>query len=431
VHSVCNPNADFLIASAQSSINNQKQIDVIKQQMVDELKLPGASLPLTLGDKAGKQTAPSGAYEPTGMSQELNPLREDARSKIAVDQAAIAADSAQEKVLQNYLDSVQADVHSTPDALRKLDDLTANVLALRAIQTQLYSEDQELQARLPAEQAYAQFLTSPLVPKKQIAPRPVLYSALAGLFGLLIGCIVAVLVDNGDNRLRDTKDAETLFGRPLLQSIYGNVSRELSLSADDDLEQYKELAYTLGYLGIGRSIRSILITSAVKDEGATSVASNLAVALSKEGRRVVLIDANVKTPVLHILFGQKNNDGLAGLMRNGAQPDHALLAIGGSSSLSLIPGGDVNAGPEIGDMLDADKFEHILASLKEKADVVIVDAPAVFGGLETSVLADKVDGIIFVSRAGFTTRATVRRAFELLQNCRAQIIGTVLNGAKD
>ena len=415
----------------QQMIDNQNQIDIIKQQMADERQQESQNLSFSLKGGGRSDTSPSGAYILSGGTRELNPLRETARSNVFSAQAEIDSDLVQEQVLNKSIGDLQAAVKSTPDALRKMEDMQADIDVLRSIYTQLQSQNAQLQARLPAEQTYALFLTAPVVPKKQMSPRPMLYSVVAGLVGALAGFIIAVLLDTGDGRLRDSYDAEELFGRPVLQRLPASKVLELSLSGDSDLEPYRELAYSLGYLGVGSSIRSLLITSTVRDEGTTSVASNLAVALSKEGRRVVLIDANVKRPALHIMFGKNNNEGLAGLMRNGAVPEHALLPIDNCSSLSLIPGGEADAEIGRGDMLNAEKFEFILTSLKARADIVIVDAPAVFAGFETSVLANKVDGIIFVSRTGLTSRANARKAFDLLQNCRAPIIGTVLNSAKD
>ena len=412
-------------------INNQKQIDVIKQQMEDEREQESKNFAFSLGGTGGRITAPPGSYIVGGGTEVLNPLREDARQKYSDQQATIDADQSQIKVLTAALNALHDDVSSTPNAIRKMGDLDANVQVLRTIYTDLQAQSAQLQARLPAEQSFATILSGPIIPKKPESPKPDLMTALGAVFGALVGVLLAVLIDNGDLRLRDDKDAESLFGRPLLQSIALKKHVDPLLESGEDLEPYKELAFTLGYLGVGKSVRALLVTSSVKDEGATSVSSNLALALSREGRRVVLIDANLKMPKLHVLFGEKNSVGLIGLMRNGTQPDHALVSVSASQSLRIITGGDFSAVDGSGDLVNAEKFELILERLKDDADIVIIDSPGVFEGFETSVLADKVDGIVFVTRAGYTPRATVRRAFDLLQNCRAAIIGTVVTVAKD
>jgi polysaccharide biosynthesis transport protein len=412
-------------------VSNQKQIDVIKEQMQQERQQESQTLTFSLGTQKKHFTAPANSYIVTGATQVLNPLREDARQKMADAQATIDSSEVQEATLQATLSGIQQDALKSPDQMRKYGDLSANVDVLRSIYSQLQAQSAQLQARLPAEQDVETFLQNPSIPLHQISPRPLLYSGIAGLLGLLIGCILAVLIDNGDVRVRDDRDAEMLFGRPVLQTIEWSRQLEVSTGTDENAEQFHELACTLGYLGVGRSLRTILLTSATKDEGTTVVASNLAVALAKEGRRVVIIDANVRKPVLHVMFGQQNNEGLAGLMRNGAKPEHALLPVTGSSSLSLIPGGDAEDGSDWANTLNSDKFERILANLHEKADIILIDAPAVFSGYETSVLSDKVDGIIFVSRTNFAARSVVRRAFDLLLNCSAPIIGTVMNDAKE
>jgi capsular exopolysaccharide synthesis family protein len=417
--------------SDSQMIANQSQIDAIKSQMAAERKQESSNFAFKLPGSGQQVTAPAESYVVTSGTQELNPLREDARAKLSEQQATIDADQVEVKTLSSALGSLQSDVHTTPDSIMNMTDLTANIDVYRTIYSDLQGQNAQLEARLPAEQSYAKFLQQPLPPKKMLSPQPALYTIAGAIFGLFIGCILALVVDSGDVRMRDAKDAEMLFGRPLLQSFAGTKRLEQSVSVGDDPEPYHELACTLGYLGVGRTLRSILLTSAVKDEGSAQIASNLAIALSKEGRRVVLIDANVRKPILHVLFGQENNEGLAGLMRNGAKPDHALVEIAGSSTLSIIPGGESGESDDPRDMLNAEKFAFILNSLREQADIVLIDAPAVFAGYETSVIADKVDGIIFVSRSKFTSRATARKAFDLLSNCQAPIIGTVLAGTKE
>jgi capsular exopolysaccharide synthesis family protein len=190
-------------------------------------------------------------------------------------------------------------------------------------------------------------------------------------------------------------------------------------------QQFRKLASTLHQLQSDRTLRIVLLTSAVPGEGKTLTAANLALTLSESFRRqVLLIDADLRKPMLESFFGLQNTRGLSGILRRSSESVAPLVAI--TERLSLLTGGRPEGDP-VGS-LTSSRMRDLLLDAAETFDWVIVDTPPAALLPDAALLSSMVDGILFVLRASSTPATTVQRA--IAQLTPEKIIGVILNQAE-
>jgi protein-tyrosine kinase len=190
-------------------------------------------------------------------------------------------------------------------------------------------------------------------------------------------------------------------------------------------QQYERLAGTLHQLQIERRLRSVLVTSSIGAEGKSLTAANLALTLAQSfGRRVMLIDADLRRPSLAAIFGTQAKHGLSTVLAEGSPPVASLVRL--SDRLGLLTAGPACSDP-IG-MLTSSRMQQLLEDAVETFDWVIIDSPPAAFVSDAALLGNKVDGILLVVQAGSTPLASVQRAIAALPADR--IIGAVLNQAE-
>jgi capsular exopolysaccharide synthesis family protein len=192
-------------------------------------------------------------------------------------------------------------------------------------------------------------------------------------------------------------------------------------------EAYRTLRTNLTFAALDKPLETLIITSAAPGESKSSVLANLAVTMAQGERRTILVDADLRRPVLHEIFGVANDRGLITMIVEEAGLDDPPLMDVGVDSLWLVPSGPLPPNPA--DILGSRKMEEVIAALKARADVVLFDAPPVVAVTDAAVLGTKVDGVLLVVCAGRTRREHAQRAKELLERVHVRIIGAVLNDA--
>jgi polysaccharide biosynthesis transport protein len=179
-------------------------------------------------------------------------------------------------------------------------------------------------------------------------------------------------------------------------------------------------------------LKSIVLTSANPAEGKTTIACNLAIALAEIGKRVVLIDADLRRPHLHKVFGLDNEFGLCSVLQGGwtsiksvGQMGYTGCSVAISENLCVLPSGPVVH--DVGKVLFAERMRDLFTTLKEEFEIVLIDAPPVFQFPDARVLGRMADGVILVVRAGHTTREVALTALRNLTDVQCRILGTILN----
>ncbi len=192
-------------------------------------------------------------------------------------------------------------------------------------------------------------------------------------------------------------------------------------------EAYRTLRTNLTFAALDKPIETLVVTSAAPGEGKSTVLANLAVTMAQGGRRTILVDADLRRPGLHEIFGIVNDRGLTTMIVEDAVLDDPPLIDVGVDNLWLMPSGPMPPNPA--DILGSRKMEKVIAALRARADVVLFDAPPIIAVTDAAVLGTKVDGVLLVVCAGRTRREHAQRARELLERVHVRIVGAVLNDA--
>jgi len=194
-------------------------------------------------------------------------------------------------------------------------------------------------------------------------------------------------------------------------------------------EAYHTLRTNLTFAALDKPIETLLVTSAAPGEGKSTILANLAVTMAQGERRTILVDADLRRPGLHEIFGVANERGLTTMIVEEAALDDPPLIDVGVDNLWLVPSGPLPPNPA--DILGSRKMEQTITALiaKTRADIVLFDAPPVIVVTDAIVLGTKVDGVLLVVSAGRTRREHVQRARELLERVHVRIVGAVLNNA--
>ncbi len=193
-------------------------------------------------------------------------------------------------------------------------------------------------------------------------------------------------------------------------------------------EAYRTLRTNLDFAGLDRALKTLVITSAGVSEGKSTTLANLAVVSAQAGRRVILVDADLRRPSLHKVFGLDNETGLTTMMMDDAALASPPLYKTGVEGLSVLTSGPLPPNPA--EVMGSRRMEEIIAALTERADQVLFDTPPVVAVTDAAVLATKVDGVILVVSAGHTRRDHARTAVQRLQQINARLIGAVLTNVQ-
>lgn len=190
-------------------------------------------------------------------------------------------------------------------------------------------------------------------------------------------------------------------------------------------EAFRQLRTAVQFYSVDRPLRAVMVTSTTPEEGKSSVVANLAVTLAQAGRSVLLVDCDLRRPVLHTLFGVSSEAGVTSALLD---PDAPLpLQPTGVDNLQLLPCGPQPPNPS--ELLASPRMAALIDALKERAEYVLFDAPPVVAVTDAAVLAPRVDGVLLVLKAATTKRELAQRAKEQLEKVNAHILGVVLTNA--
>jgi non-specific protein-tyrosine kinase len=205
---------------------------------------------------------------------------------------------------------------------------------------------------------------------------------------------------------------------------------ELAMRADPRspvAEAYRTLAANLQFAGLDRAVRTVGVTSPGAGEGKSTTIANLGIALAVLGQRVVLVDADLRRPSLHDLFGLGNREGLTSVLLS----EHAALPLQetGTPGLRLLASGPLPPNPF--EVLVSRRLEHVLSLVRAQADLVLVDTPPAAVLADAALLGPRLDGVLLVVSAGRTRRDLARRAKEQLEHTGSHVLGVVLINVRE
>lgn len=192
-------------------------------------------------------------------------------------------------------------------------------------------------------------------------------------------------------------------------------------------EAYRTLRTNIYFSGLERSIHTLLVASVAPIENKSITPANLAVSMAQGDKKTILVDADLRRPALHTIFGLKNDTGLTSLFMDSKSAIELALHNTNVPNLQVLTSGPLPPNPS--ELLGTQRMLDVIEALKAHADIVLFDAPPVITVTDASVLGTRVDGVLLVVDSGHTRREHAKRAKQQLEKLNIRVIGAVLSGA--
>jgi succinoglycan biosynthesis transport protein ExoP len=432
---------------------------IAKQALLDQLRsqegsgAPLDSLPPILGntfiqqlkgDLAGLQR------ERARLSEQLGELHPDmVKLTTAIEETERRLDAEISRVVDGVrkdFAAVQANERGLTTALeeqqREVLALNRSSIGYGALQRDAQSTQQifesvlqrfkeaDLSAELQSNNI--RILDAAVVPTVPIWPRAWLNLVVALIGGLVMAVGLALGREHLNRRVDSPEDLGGTLGVPLLGITPAVSGRRRQLEGPEHSvpavfrEALRGIRARILLSPLAASARVLVVTSAMPQEGKTVVTSHLAVSMARTGRRVLLVDGDMRRPRIHRLHNVDRSPGLSDVM-NGTVRVGAALCASSVDGLMLLPAGTPVSNPA--DVLEARGFKALVKDLSDEFDLILIDSPPVMAVADASILANAASTALFVVGAGAATRETIRAAIDRLASVQAQVIGVVLNRA--
>ncbi len=287
-------------------------------------------------------------------------------------------------------------------------------------------------------------------PLKPIRPKKKVNLILGFLMGIGLGVAITFLLEFFDNSVRSIEDVErlkipTLGAIPLIKleeavSKYAKAHKTTSSIAGKApnarlvthfapkspiSEAYRSLRTSIQFSRADGALRTLVVTSPGPQEGKSTTVSNLAITMAQMGSKVLLVDTDLRRPVLHSIFGVSRARGISNYLIGKIPIEDAILETG-IDNLYLMPAGTLPPNPS--ELLGSAAMQECIETLKNKFDIVIFDSPPIIAVTDATILSTKVDGVMLVIKSGQTNRYALERAYETLNKIAGRkMLGALLN----
>jgi polysaccharide biosynthesis transport protein len=288
-------------------------------------------------------------------------------------------------------------------------------------------------------------------PDKAVPKNETAYYVVGLLVSLILGLAFIFLREVLDTTVKSNDDLEHAYNVPIIGTIphidiakknelqikrrsSANSNKEVVTTYPKELidfykdesiiaESYRSLRTNLFFTSPDNPLRSLIVTSSGPHEGKSLTASNLALACAQMGKKVLLIDTDLRRPVLHHLFQHTRENGITDLFIG--KEIHEVTKPTGIDNLTLITAGRFTPNPS--EHLASKKIEKLIEQLKNDYDLIIFDTPPVMAVTDAPLLSTKVDGVVLVVKAYKTDKNVLEHSVAALQNINAHVAGFILN----
>lgn len=327
--------------------------------------------------------------------------------------------------LKNVLESVKKEDQVLDEKQLEVVNLVREVETNREVYMTLKKQltEETITKALPV--TYVEIVEPAVRPTIPSRPKKALNIALGLLFGLVLGTGFAYFMEYLDTSIKTVDDIEEFLGLPIL----GVIPQKIKILFDEkrnslNYESYRIVRTNLDLILQKNSYKTITVTSAGAGEGKSTTIVNMGIVLARAGKKVIILDADIRKPKIASFFGVAETEGMVDILKGNMPLDKAIRDTA-EEKLKFIPCGKSSSG-FVG-LLSSNKIKEFISSLKNKFDIILMDAPPLIGVSDSSMLANESDAVILVIQHRKYPKDMTRRAVKTLRNMGANVIGAVLN----
>ncbi len=331
---------------------------------------------------------------------------------------------------------------SLPRLEQKQGELERRLEVANTTYASLLGRLQEAQVAENQDVGNARIISPAVEPQEPIPAREKLIILAGSVAGLLSGIAAAFLLDLIDSSVKNVKEAKELLGYTLLGIIpqYAKEKKAPKFLKEEDEKipplyvkdkphspisaAYQMLQANLKFLSSDKQLKAIVVTSSIPKEGKSEVSANLSVAIAQVGRRVLLVDADMRDPTQHHIWRRTNAVGLSNVLVGEAELDIAIEKV--MPNLDILTAGVIPPNPVA--LLDSKRMAFLIESLLKDYDSIIFDTPPLVGVADAPILGKMADGILMVVRPKVLNVAGAKAAKEFLIQSGQKVLGLVANG---
>lgn len=406
---------------------------------IADLKSREANLRSLLGERV-QQVVGSQAQPPADGNLQIGETRQKLTEELVNSEVERLAIANQVSALSNQRSLYRQRANVLPRLEQVQSELIQDLDVARSTYADLLRRLQEVRITENQTVGNARVLESAMVPGGPISPRPALNLAVGGLVGLLLAIATAVILEARDTSVKSVKEARERLRYPLLGSIprfTERVSpqrrdlgwmipeipvRDLPRSATS--ESYRMLQTSLRFLSSDRELKAIVVTSSVPREGKSTVSANLAASMAQAGRRVLLVDADMRRSSQHQIWDLPNTAGLSNVLVG--QVDLRTAVREGMENLDVLTAGVLPPNPCA--LLDSKRMTALFETMSDQYDAVIIDTPPLIIAADALILGKLADGVLMVVRPEVANSASIASSKEVIEQSDQNVLGLVVNG---
>ncbi|MBD3882929.1 polysaccharide biosynthesis tyrosine autokinase [Phormidium tenue FACHB-886] len=399
----------------------QNQLDLLNQEVGRVLGSAGGQ-----ADGSGESILRSGQLGATDLTLAQN---------LAEAQMSLASLAARSESLTQSETQLREELNRFPNLIDQYDRLQPEVEIQRTILEQLLEDRQKLMADLAKGGFNWEIVEAPQLGEKT-SPRPLQNLLIGAVVGIFLGAIAAFVRESLDNVFRSLNDLEKQVEVPILgalpkrrmpRSPFGSSGSIVQTLMHPSLRESLDLIYkNIQFQNSDKPLKSLMVTSALPEEGKTALVLGLAFSAARLHQRVLIVDANLRQPAIHQVLGLNNQQGLATAIEQAKMPEESIHHL----TVVDAPVDVLTAGTAVQDpmrLLSSQRFRDVMANFAEHYDLILLDAPPV-GLVDAMQIGSLCSGVLLVARLHQVTRVDLAQAIAALNPLN--LLGVVVNGAK-
>lgn len=402
------------------------------------------------------------------INKQIMEIVENMKAQLSSQEKTVAGSI---KTMEEKIDEIDEQIKALPEMGLELARLEQKVGVNREVYAFLEKKYQESLIKEAEKIEEVQIVKPALEPINPINPPKTMAIGVVGaLVGLILGILFAFVVETFDTSIGAIEEVEELIGVNVLgiiphvsiQDIKATLLDESRGEMDDKTaerysrivshfapksmlaESYRSLRTNLSFAGLESDMKVVVFTSSSPREGKSTIVINLAVAMAQTGRKILLVDGDMRKPMIAKVFGIDEVPGLSDVILGNYSPEDAVRSVTdimtgkismddimktpGLDNLYILTSGTLPPNPA--EIAGSRTIADLIKQVRFKYDMVLIDAPPLLSATDAAIYGSLADGVVLVYRVGVIGRAVLKRAKIQLDNVRAKVVGIVLNGLK-